>query len=228
MINLLVKIFVKNPEDIKNSAVRQSYGVLSGGVGICCNILLFCFKFLAGILTGAVSVAADAFNNLSDAGSSVITLVGFKMAGKPADNDHPFGHGRIEYISGLAVAVAIIVMGVELLRQSFDRILHPEAMEFSLLSVIILVGSILVKMWMAYFNYGLGKKIESAAMKATATDSLSDCITTSVVLISVFVEFFTGFNIDGYAGAVVALFVLYAVVEQFLLSITLYSFGDSI
>ena len=208
MINLLVKIFVKNPEDIKNSAVRQSYGVLSGGVGICCNILLFCFKFLAGILTGAVSVAADAFNNLSDAGSSVITLVGFKMAGKPADNDHPFGHGRIEYISGLAVAVAIIVMGVELLRQSFDRILHPEAMEFSLLSVIILVGSILVKMWMAYFNYGLGKKIESAAMKGTATDSLSDCITTSVVLISVFVEFFTGFNIDGYAGAVVALFVL--------------------
>ena len=210
MINLLVKIFVKNPEDIKNSAVRQSYGVLSGGVGICCNILLFCFKFLAGILTGAVSVAADAFNNLSDAGSSVITLVGFKMAGKPADNDHPFGHGRIEYISGLAVAVAIIVMGVELLRQSFDRILHPEAMAFSLLSVIILVGSILVKMWMAYFNYGLGKKIDSAAMKATATDSLSDCITTSVVLISVFVEFFTGFNIDGYAGAVVALFVLYA------------------
>ena len=210
MINLLVKIFVKNPEDIKNSEVRQSYGVLSGGVGICCNILLFCFKFLAGILTGAVSVAADAFNNLSDAGSSVITLVGFKMAGKPADNDHPFGHGRIEYISGLAVAVAIIVMGVELLRQSFDRILHPEAMAFSLLSVIILVGSILVKMWMAYFNYGLGKKIDSAAMKATATDSLSDCITTSVVLISVFVEFFTGFNIDGYAGSVVALFVLYA------------------
>ena len=149
MINLLVKIFVKNPEDIKNSAVRQSYGVLSGGVGICCNILLFCFKFLAGILTGAVSVAADAFNNLSDAGSSVITLVGFKMAGKPADNDHPFGHGRIEYIAALIVAFLVLQVGFTFFKDSIGKIREPEELKFQLVSIIILILSIgvLTALW---------------------------------------------------------------------------------
>ncbi len=210
MIGWLVKIFIKNPDNVKDSKVRESYGVLSGAVGIFCNVCLFVLKFIAGIITGAVSISADAFNNLSDAGSSVITLAGFKMAGKPADTDHPYGHGRIEYMAGLGVSVAIIVMGVELFKQSVDRIINPEETVFSVLSVVILVGSICVKTWMAFFNYTLGKRIDSAAMKATATDSLSDCITTTVVLASVFVQYISGYNIDGYAGAVVALFVLYA------------------
>ena len=210
MIGWLVKIFIKDPDNVKDAKVRESYGVLSGAVGIFCNVCLFVLKFIAGIITGAVSISADAFNNLSDAGSSVITLAGFKMAGKPADTDHPYGHGRIEYMAGLGVSVAIIVMGVELFKQSVDRIINPEETVFSVLSVVILVGSICVKTWMAFFNYTLGKRIDSAAMKATATDSLSDCITTTVVLASVFVQYISGYNIDGYAGAVVALFVLYA------------------
>lgn len=210
MIGWLVKIFIKDPDNVKDSKVRESYGVLSGAVGIFCNVCLFVLKFIAGIITGAVSISADAFNNLSDAGSSVITLAGFKMAGKPADTDHPYGHGRIEYMAGLGVSVAIIVMGVELFKQSVGRIINPEETVFSVLSVVILVGSICVKTWMAFFNYTLGKRIDSAAMKATATDSLSDCITTTVVLASVFVQYISGYNIDGYAGAVVALFVLYA------------------
>lgn len=210
MIGWLVKIFIKDPDNVKDSKVRESYGVLSGAVGIFCNVCLFVLKFIAGIITGAVSISADAFNNLSDAGSSVITLAGFKMAGKPADTDHPYGHGRIEYMAGLGVSVAIIVMGVELFKQSVDRIINPEETVFSVLSIVILVGSICVKTWMAFFNYTLGKRIDSAAMKATATDSLSDCITTTVVLASVFVQYISGYNIDGYAGAVVALFVLYA------------------
>lgn len=210
MIGWLVKAFIKDSDNVKDSKVRESYGVLSGAVGIFCNVCLFVLKFIAGIITGAVSISADAFNNLSDAGSSVITLAGFKMAGKPADTDHPYGHGRIEYMAGLGVSVAIIVMGVELFKQSVDRIINPEETVFSVLSVVILVGSICVKTWMAFFNYTLGKRIDSAAMKATATDSLSDCITTTVVLASVFVQYISGYNIDGYAGAVVALFVLYA------------------
>jgi cation diffusion facilitator family transporter len=210
MISVLVKIFIKDADNVKDAGVRGAYGVLAGGVGIFCNVCLFIFKFIAGLLTGAVSVCADAFNNLSDAGSSVITLVGFKMACKPADTDHPYGHGRIEYMAGLGVAVAIVVMGFELLRTSVTRIINPEDTVFSVLSVVILFVSILVKMWMALFNYRLGKKIESAAMKATATDSISDCVTTLVVLISVFVQHFTGFHVDGYAGALVALLVMYA------------------
>lgn len=210
MIKWLVKTFIKNADDTRNPKIREAYGVFSGVVGIFCNVCLFFLKFISGIITGAVSVSADAFNNLSDAGSSVITLVGFKLAGKPADTDHPYGHGRIEYMAGLGVSAAIVVMGVELFRQSFERILNPQETAFSVISVIILVGSIAVKMWMAYFNYTLGKTIDSSAMKATATDSLSDCITTTVVLISVFVNYFSGYDIDGYAGVIVALFVVYA------------------
>lgn len=213
MTNLLLKAFVKDYEDVKNPKVREAYGAFSGIVGIICNLILFALKFFAGVVTGSVSISADAFNNLSDAGSSVITLIGFKMAGKPADTDHPFGHGRIEYIAGLVVSAVIIVMAIELFKDSVDKILHPQTMEFQIISVVILVGSILIKMWLAYFNTGLGKRIDSAAMKATATDSLSDCIATGVVLVSLFVTTLTGFNIDGIAGVIVAVFVFMAGIE---------------
>ena len=213
MTGLLVKCFVKNGDNINDPKVRSSYGMLSGVVGIVCNCILFVLKFVAGLMTGAVSVSADAFNNLSDAGSSIVTFIGFKMAGKPADDDHPFGHGRIEYIAGLIVAIAIVVMGYELFTQSLDRIFNPKDTAFSIVSVIILIGSILVKMWMAAFNHTLGRKLDSAAMKATATDSLSDCISTTVVLASLIISVISGVNIDGYAGLIVAVFVLLAGVE---------------
>ena len=213
MTELLLKIFIKNSNDTDNPVVRQKYGMLSGIVGITCNIILFLLKFLAGIITGAVSVAADAFNNLSDAGSSIVTFIGFKVSGKPADTEHPFGHGRIEYISGLIVAAAIIVMGVELFRSSVARIFNPDEMYFSILSVIILVGSILMKTWMFLFNRSLGKKLDSAAMLATSTDSLSDCVATAVVLLSLLLWKITGINIDGIAGTIVAIFVFVAGVQ---------------
>ncbi len=213
MINLLVKTFIKNSEDVDNPKVRQSYGVFAGIVGIICNVILFSFKFMAGIITGAVSISADAFNNLSDAGSSVITLIGFKLAGKSPDSEHPYGHGRLEYLSGLLVASIIMIMAIELFKSSVEKIIHPEVMEFSLLSVIILVGSILMKMWMALFNTKLGNKISSAAMKATATDSMSDCIATTVVLVSLFISSFSGYNIDGIAGVIVAVFVFLAGID---------------
>ena len=213
MTELLLKIFIKNSNDTDNPVVRQKYGMLSGIVGITCNIILFLLKFLAGIITGAVSVAADAFNNLSDAGSSIVTFIGFKVSGKPADTEHPFGHGRIEYISGLIVAAAIIVMGVELFRSSVARIFNPDEMYFSILSVIILVGSILMKTWMFLFNRSLGKRLDSAAMLATSTDSLSDCVATAVVLLSLLLWKITGINIDGIAGTIVAIFVFVAGVQ---------------
>lgn len=213
MTELLLKIFIKNSNDTDNPVVRQKYGMLSGIVGITCNIILFLLKFLAGIITGAVSVAADAFNNLSDAGSSIVTFIGFKVSGKPADTEHPFGHGRIEYISGLIVAAAIIVMGAELFRSSVARIFNPDEMYFSILSVIILVGSILMKTWMFLFNHSLGKRLDSAAMLATSTDSLSDCVATAVVLLSLLLWKITGINIDGIAGTIVAIFVFVAGVQ---------------
>lgn len=210
MTKLLVKMFVKNPEAFNEPRVRTAYGVLSGVVGIVCNLILFAFKFIAGIMTGAVSISADAFNNLSDAGSSIVTFIGFIMAGKPADTEHPFGHGRIEYVSGLIVSIAIIVMAYELFTQSLNRIIHPEETVFSIISVVILVGSILLKMWMSMFNKYLGVKINSAAMLATAADSLSDCVSTLVVLVSLVISHYTGFDVDGYAGIVVAVFVFMA------------------
>lgn len=210
MIQFLTNFFIKDADNINDANVRKKYGQLAGGVGIACNVVLFLFKLLAGILTGAVSIMADAFNNLSDAGSSVVTMIGFHMAGKPADPEHPFGHGRIEYLSGLFVAAAILLMGYELLRSSVDKILHPAQLEFQIVSVIILLASIAVKFWMALFNFRLGKKISSEAMKATATDSLSDCISTGAVLIGLLVFQFFGWNLDGYIGTVVAILVLVA------------------
>lgn len=210
MIDYLVRKVIRDSENVNDAKVRQSYGVFSGCVGIFCNLLLFALKLLAGRLTGAVSIMADAFNNLSDAGSSVVTLVGFYMAGKPADTEHPFGHGRIEYLSGLFVAMAILLMGYELFKSSVGKILHPEALEFKMISVIILAVSILLKLWMAYFNRKLGKKIASEAMNATAADSLSDCISTGAVLGGMLLFYFCKIDLDGYIGAVVAVIVLIA------------------
>lgn len=210
MTKLLVAMFIKNKDDILNPNVRKAYGTLTGTVGIICNIFLFIIKFAAGIITSSISITADAFNNLSDAGSSIVTLIGFRMAGKPADVDHPYGHGRIEYISGLIVAFAILLMGFELLKTSIDKILHPEAIEFSSLSLIILIISILVKLWMSMFNRKLGNKLDASAMLATATDSFNDSIATTMVLIALLICKLTNVNIDGYAGLLVALFVLYS------------------
>lgn len=210
MVNLLSKLLIKNYQDTSDTAVRQAYGMLCGFVGILLNLLLFAGKFFAGALSRSIAITADAFNNLSDAASSVITLAGFKMAGQKPDPDHPFGHGRIEYISGLLVSVLILFMAFELLKSSVNKILHPVELSCSPLILAILIVSILVKCYMAYYNKKIGQKINSAAMKATATDSLSDTLATTVVLIATIVSHFTDLTIDGYCGVLVALFICYA------------------
>lgn len=210
MTQVLVKRFVKNHQNVSDPAVRRAYGTLAGAVGILCNLVLCCGKFAAGMLFGSVAIAADAVNNLSDASSSIITLLGFKLASKPADAEHPFGHARIEYLSGLSVAVMIMVIGVELGKTSIDKILHPSAVTFSLLSVAVLVGSILLKFWMAGFNRTLGKAIDSQSLLATAMDSRNDVITTAAVLVATLVEHFSGWRIDGWMGLGVAVFILYS------------------
>ena len=210
MTNWLVKTFIRDAGNGEDPAVRQRYGLLSGIVGILLNLCLSAGKFLAGVLTGSIAVTADAFNNLSDAGSSVVPLAGFHMAAKKADDDHPFGHGRIEYLSGLVVAVAILLVGLELVKSSLEKILAPEAVSFSWLSVGILLASILVKLWMSHFNRVLGKKLGSAAMTATSTDSLSDVVATSAVLLGTLVGRFSGLRIDGWVGILVAAFILRA------------------
>lgn len=207
MIELLAKIFIKNKTE---KEPREAYGTLCSVTGIGLNILLFAVKFIAGTLSGAISVTADAFNNLSDSGSSVITLLGFRLAGKKPDPSHPFGHGRMEYLSGLAVSALIIVMGVELFTGSVSKILHPESPEISALVFAVLGVSILVKLYMWSYNRKYGKKYSSTAMLATASDSISDVASTAVVLVSTLVTYFTNVNIDAYCGAAVALFILYA------------------
>lgn len=210
MIKFLIKRFIKDSDNIKDPAVRRMYGSLCSSVGIWLNICLFIGKYLAGVLSGSIAIMADAFNNLSDAGSSLITLIGFKFAGMKPDAEHPFGHGRIEYISGLAVSAAIILMGVELAKSSVSKILSPSPVEMNLTAIVILVVSVCVKLYMCGYNRFIGRKIDSAAMKATATDSLSDAVATSVVLLAMLVLKFTGVNVDGWCGAMVALFILYA------------------
>ena len=207
MVTILAKLLIKETE---GAHMRKRYGTLCSIVGIFLNICLFFGKYFAGVISGSVAITADAFNNLSDAGSSFITLVGFLFAGKKADPDHPFGHGRFEYISGFIVSIAILFMGFELLKSSVGKILHPEQVDTSLIAMGILIVSILVKMYMAFYNHSIGKKIDSAAMRATAMDSLSDTVATTVVLIGMFVMRFTGVNIDGICGVFVALFILYA------------------
>ena len=210
MTDLLVKMFVKNYEDTDNISVRTAYGVLASGVGIACNVLLSLAKMMVGMLLHSVSVMADAFNNLSDAGSSIIGLVGVKMAEKPADEDHPFGHGRIEYVAALIVAFLVIEVGFTFFKDSISKIRHPEELRFQMISIVILGMSILVKLWLGMFNKKLGKKIDSQVMMATAADSLGDVIATAATVVSILFWKVTGINIDGFVGLGVSLVVMWA------------------
>ena len=209
MITFMASLFIKDSKNYKEPSVRQAYGVLSGAVGIGLNILLFFGKWLAGTISGSIAIIADAFNNLSDAGSSIITLIGFRLSGQEPDPEHPFGHGRMEYISGLLVSVAILVMGFELIGSSIGKLRSPEPIESSALVLGILIASILVKLYMFFYNHSLSKKIESAAMKATSVDSLSDTVATTLVLIATLISKYTGLLLDGWFGILVGLFILY-------------------
>lgn len=210
MISFLAKIFIKDSDKIETPVVRRAYGMLCGIVGILLNVILFGIKYFAGAISGSISVIADAFNNLSDAGSSLITLLGFKFAGAEPDKDHPFGHGRIEYISGFIVAMVIILMGFELGKSSIEKIISPAPVDTSTVTIAILVISICIKLYMFLYNRRIGAKISSGSMRATATDSLSDAAATSFVLLSTVVMHFSHVNIDGWCGVLVALFILYA------------------
>lgn len=210
MIEFLARVFIRHRDTLSPSALRQAYGQLCGAVGIGLNLLLFAGKLFAGTISGSIAITADAFNNLSDAGSSVVTLLGFRLAGRKPDPEHPFGHGRMEYISGLAVAGLILLMGVELGKSSLKKILSPEEIVSSPLVLAILAVSVAVKLYMFYYNRSIGRKIKSAAMSATATDSLSDAVSTTAVLIATLVGQLTGLNIDGWVGLLVALFILFS------------------
>ncbi|HJA65971.1 cation-efflux pump [Lachnoclostridium sp. An169] len=210
MTEFLVRHFIKDYQDVEKVSVRTAYGVLASIVGICCNIFLFAAKFIIGLVIHSVSVTADAFNNLSDAGSSIISFVGVKMAEKPADKDHPFGHGRIEYIAALVVSFLVLEVGFTFLKDSIGRIREPEDLNFQAVSVVILLLSIAVKLWMGMFNRKLGEKIDSKVMMAVFTDSMGDVITTGATILSILFFAVTGINIDGIVGVGVALVVMWA------------------
>ena len=213
MTKLLLKMFVKNHENTEDTAVRSAVGRLSGIVGILCNVILCAGKLFIGTVSGSVSITADAMNNLSDAASSIVTLIGFKLAERPADAEHPYGHARYEYLSGLAVAAMVLMIGFELGKTSIQKILNPQSVAFSIPLVIVLVGSVLVKLWLSLFNSTLGKKIDSAALLATAADSRNDVISTLVVLAAALVEKFSGYRVDGYMGLAVAVFIFISAVQ---------------
>lgn len=210
MGDFLVKKFIKNHEQIHDIKVRTAYGVLSSVVGILCNLFLFGVKLFAGIIVNSVSVMADAFNNLSDAASCVIGFVGVKMAEKPADEEHPFGHGRMEYVAALVVAFLVIQVGFTFLKEAIDKLIHPQELGFQWVALAILLLSIGVKLWMCLFNRRLGKKIDSKVMLATAADALGDMITTSTTIVSILVFRFAGINLDGFIGIIVACVVMWA------------------
>lgn len=213
MTKLLVRLFIKNSEDVNDSAVRLKYGTLGGAVGIVCNLFMCALKITVGLITASISIVADGLNNLSDMGSSIITMIGFKMAGKPADSDHPFGHGRMEYMSAFIVSMLILLVGAELLKSSVTALATGEsAPAYSVWALIILAVSVLVKLWMCLFNRKLGKKIDSEALIATAQDSLNDMVATSVILLSVGISMLVTlpFNLDAVMGILVALFILYS------------------
>ncbi len=208
MINLLAKIFIKDRENTADQKVRAAYGYLCGAVGIALNILLFAGKLTAGTISGSVAVTADAFNNLSDAGSSVISLIGFRLASQKPDPHHPFGHGRFEYIASLIISIIIILMGFELGKSSFEKILSPEEVEYSALTFAVLGVSVAVKLYMFLYNSSVGKKIDSSTMRATAMDSVSDAVSTGAVLLSVVIAMLTKVALDGWMGLVVAVFIM--------------------
>lgn len=208
--NFLVSKFIKNNEDIKNDKVRGAYGLLGGIIGIIINLLLFSIKFTVGLIASSIAVTADAFNNLSDAASSVITIIGFKLADKPADAEHPFGHGRMEYVSAMIVAFMVMIVGIQFIKSSFERITNPIAVKFELIPFILLLISILLKFWLSGFNKFVGNKINSSALKAASVDALGDVFTSSCVVVSFLIAKFTTFPIDGYIGIVVALFIVYS------------------
>ena len=210
MTEFLIRHFIKDYKDVEKISVRTAYGVLASIVGIFCNVFLFAVKFAVGLILHSVSVTADAFNNLSDAGSSIISFVGVKMAEKPADKDHPFGHGRIEYIAALVVSFLVLEVGFTFLKDSFGKILHPETMNFQIVSVVILILSIAVKLWLGLFNRKLGEKIDSKVMMAVFTDSMGDVITTAATILSLIFFAVTDINIDGIVGVGVALVVMWA------------------
>ncbi|MBR3867366.1 MAG: cation transporter [Butyricicoccus sp.] len=210
MINLIAARLIPDHQNTQDKKVRHAYGVLCGAAGIALNFLLFLFKAFAGILSGSIAITADAFNNLSDAGSSLVTLMGFKLAAQKPDRDHPFGHGRMEYISGLVVSMVILLMGFELIKTSVGKIITPESVVFRPLVLVILAASIAVKFYMASYNRSIGKRIGSAAMIATATDCLSDCLATTAALLSTVIGHYLSVSIDGWCGVVVACFILWA------------------
>lgn len=207
MTKFLIQKFIKNPDDINNLKVRRNYGTLSSVVGIICNVFLFILKYIMGTLSGSISVVSDAFNNLSDSAGCMVTLLGYKLASKPADKDHPFGHGRMEYLTALTIAVLILIVAFELFRNSVNKIIHPEKLTFSLIVLISLLVSILIKLWMSFFNAFLGKKINSSVMLATAKDSRTDVIATSATCIAVISSLYTNLPVDGIMGLVVSLFI---------------------
>ena len=210
MIRILSRLFIRDSGNVSDPAVRRAYGILCGCVGIALNLLLFAGKLAAGVLSGSIAVTADAFNNLSDAGSSVVTLLGFKLAAQAPDRGHPFGHGRMEYISGLVVSMVILLMGVELGKTSLDKIFHPESVQFTALTGAVLAAAICVKLYMAAYNRSIGRRISSPAMSAAALDSLSDCLATSAVLLGGLAGRLWNVRIDGWCGAAVAVFILWS------------------
>lgn len=214
MTKLLLSIFVKGYSDFSSSETRAKVGSLSGTVGVICNLFVVALKLSVGILTGAFSVIADAMNNLSDAASAVVTLIGFKLAEKPADKDHPYGHARYEYLSGLAVAAMILLIGFELLKTSVDKIIHPVPIAYTIPLYAVLVVSVLIKFWMYLFNKKLGRTISSSTLLATAIDSRNDAITTSAILLSAIVAAFTGFAVDGYVSFALSVFIMYSGVQM--------------
>lgn len=211
MVRKIAMAFV--PKDGTEVEKRSIYGMVCGFVGIFFNIILFVGKLLAGIITSSISITADALNNLSDAGSSIVTLAGFKLAAQKPDSKHPYGHGRIEYLAGLAVAAVILIMGFELFRDSIGKVLHPQDTEFSYVVIFILLASILVKCYMAYYNYSIGKEIDSAAVRAAAMDSMSDCIATGAVLVTTVLNHLYGWQLDGYCGMLVSFFIMYSGIQ---------------
>lgn len=210
MRKLIIKTFINNYEDVKDPKVRESYGKLAGVVGIISNLILCISKLAVGLVYNSISIIADGVNNLADASSSILTLIGFKWASRPGDEEHPYGHARIEYLTGLFISILIILLGTKLLSTSFDKVLNPDPLEFSYITIVVLVFAILVKIWQTVFNIQTGKDINSSTLKATGTDSRNDVISTSTVLFSIIIGKVTGLQLDGYMGCVVALFIMYS------------------